>query len=170
MPVSRKPSVVSKVTSVEGLERVGNAGSRLPRRLVLFVVVRDESGSMGRWRTRQGEFIPRVSRHLTDVGGPRVADLVYILYVVVSGGVVTTEFAPLGAANDPAFTPDGQTPVGQALSEVAAKCERFLEDKVFPQEVTVRNFEVLIVSDLQATGESGGETESGVKKFLDMVA
>lgn len=123
---------------------------------------------MSRWRQRQGEFIPQVAAHLIDVGGPRVGQLIYILYCVISGGVVTTEFVPLAKATDPAFTPDGMTPIGKGLGAVADKCRQFLEEVVFPQEVTPRNFEVLIVSDLQATGESPAETESGVAAFLAM--
>ena len=139
---------------------------RLPRRIVLFAVVRDESGSMSRWRQRQGEFLPQVTGHLIEVGGPKVGDLVYILYCVVSGGVVTSEFVPLAKASDITFVPDGQTPLGQALSVVAEKCEEFLKTKVFPQEVTVRNFEILLISDLRATGETLEETEAGVETFL----
>jgi len=145
------------------------ASDRLPGRIVLYVLVRDESGSMSRWRQRQGEFIPAVAAHLLNVGGPKVGDLVYILHCVVSGGLVTTEFTPLGKATDPEFTPDGQTPIGQALKAVAEKCEAFLHSKVYPQEVTVRNFEIVLVSDLQASGETEEETESGVDKFLELV-
>lgn len=162
MPVTRKP--IRLADSV-----VPPASKRLPSRIVVFVLVCDESGSMGHWRPRQGVFIPAVRSHLLEVGGPKIGDLVYILRCIVSGGVVTTEFEPLARAADPEFTPDGQTPIGRALKAVAEKCEEFLESKVYPQEVTVRNFEILIVSDLQATGESEEETEAGVGAFLAMV-
>jgi len=56
-----------------------------------------------------------------------------------------------------------------ALKAVAEKCEAFLHSKVYPQEVTVRNFEIVLVSDLQASGETEEETESGVDKFLELV-
>jgi hypothetical protein len=136
--------------------------------MVVFVVVRDESGSMRPWRQRQGEFIPQVAAHLIEVGGETVGDLVYVAYFVVSGGVVATDFVALSRAEDPAFIPDGQTPIGEALSSVADKCVEFLESRVFPEEVTVKNFEILIVSDLKATGESRDATEAGVEKFVDM--
>jgi hypothetical protein len=170
MPVSRKVSnpTPTPPTTSDPLD-IRRGSDRLPGRIVLYVLVRDESGSMGKWRQRQGEFIPAVAAHLLEVGGPKVGDLVYILYCVVSGGVVTTEFTPLGKAADPEFNPDGQTPIGRALKAVAQKCEAFLESKVYPQEVTVRNFEILLVSDLQATGETDEETESGVRDFLELV-
>jgi hypothetical protein len=82
--------------------------------------------------------------------------------------VVATDFAALNRAGDPVFVPDGQTPIGEALSSVADKCVEFLESRVFPEEATIRNFEILIVSDLKATGESREATEAGVEKFLDM--
>ncbi len=142
--------------------------ARLPGRVVLMAIVRDESGSMSPWRQRQGEFIPQVAAHLIAVGGPKVGKLVYVLNCTISGEVVATDFAPLERAQDPAFVPDRQTPIGRGLKVVAEKCRRFLEEVAFPQEVTVRNFEVLIVSDLQATGESDEETEAGVEAFLAM--
>jgi hypothetical protein len=163
MPVSRK----SVSASANG-SPLRPAVDPLPRRIVLFAVIRDESGSMRMFRQKQGEFIPAVAASLIEAGGPKVGELVYVLYVVVSGGVVATDFAPLGKAQDPAFNPDGQTPIGQALSAAAEKVEAFLQGRVFPDEVTVRNFEVLIVSDLQATGETPEETEAGVEKFVAM--
>ena len=166
MALPRKAPAPPKNAEGGPLEPARSKAARLPARIVLYVVVRDESGSMSPWRQRQGEFIPRVADHLTEVGGPRVGQLVFILYCVVSGGVVITEFVPLEDAQDPAFTPDLQTPIGKGLKAVAEKCQRFIEDVVFPQEVTVRNFEVLIVSDLRATGESDKETEAGVDAFL----
>ncbi len=168
MPVSRKVSSPTPTPTSDPLN-IQRRSDRLPGRVVLYVLVRDESGSMSRWRQRQGAFIPAVAAHLLEAGGPKVADLVYILYCVVSGGVVTTEFTPLGKATDPEFRPDGQTPIGQALKVVAEKCEAFLQSKVYPQEVSVRNFEILLVSDLQATGETEEETESGVREFLEVV-
>ncbi|GIW88294.1 MAG: hypothetical protein KatS3mg108_2618 [Isosphaeraceae bacterium] len=169
MPVSRRITRKAEEAAV-GVRGLARSADRLPGRIVVFVVVRDESGSMARWRQRQGEFIPAVAAHLMEVGGAKVGDLVYILYVVVSGGVMATEFVPLKAAADPEFTADGQTPLGRGFKVVAAKCEEFLQTKVFPQEVTTRNFELLIVSDLQPTGESKEETEAGVEEFLSLVA
>lgn len=164
MPVSRKPSSNGPVQGpIPARKR-----DSFPRRIVVFLVVRDESGSMSPWRQQQGAFIPAVAAHLMEVGGPKVGDMIYLLYCVVSGGVVTTEFTPLNKASDPDFAPDGQTPIGKALSTVAQKCEEFLETRVFPEEVTVRNFEVLIVSDLKATGETKEETKAGVEKFVAM--
>lgn len=168
MPVSRKVSNQAPEATSEP-RNVQRGNDRLPGRIVLYVLVRDESGSMSKWRQRQGEFIPAVRAHLLEAGGPKVGDLVYILYCVVSGGVVTTEFTPLGRATDPEFRPDGQTPIGQALKAVAEKCEAFLQSKVYPQEVTVRNFEIVLVSDLQATGEAKEETDAGVREFLELV-
>lgn len=158
MPVRRNSAPPSNdrvpTPALSGKPLAKWVGDRLPRRIVVFVVVRDESGSMGRWRQRQGEFIPAVAAHLIEVGGEKVGDLVYVAYFVVSGGVVATDFVPLNRAEDPSFVPDGQTPIGKALAAVADKCEGFLESRVFPEEVTVRNFEILIVSNLKATGES----------------
>jgi hypothetical protein len=170
MPVFRKPkdSPSAPTAALAGRPLAKWVGDRLPRRIVVFVVVRDESGSMRTWRQRQGEFIPQVAAHLIKVGGEKVGDLVYVAYIVVSGGVVATEFLPLNRAEDPSFVPDGQTPIGKALATVADKCVDFLESRVFPAEVTVRNFEILIVSDLKATGETPEETEAGVEKFLAM--
>jgi hypothetical protein len=170
MPVFRKSNAPSNghKPPLAGRPISEWARDRLPRRVVVFVVVRDESGSMRTWRQRQGEFIPQVASHLIEAGGPRVGDLVYILYVVISGGVVTTEFVPLAKAADPEFVPDGMTPIGKALETVAAKVEDFFESQVLPQEVTVRNFEVLIVSDLKPNGETSEETAAGVEKFLAM--
>lgn len=166
MPVHRRlPKEVKSTVPAVGFKAPGD---RLPRRIVMYGVVCDESGSMRPWRQRQGEFIPQVAAHLIEVGGEKVGDLVYVAYFVVSGGVVGTEFMPLKCAGDPSFDPDGQTPIGKALAAVADKCAHFLETRVFPEEVTVRNFEILIVSDLRATGETSEETEAGVEKFLAM--
>lgn len=168
MPVTRKLNGSPKSPSPELSPRpiADWVRDRLPSRIVVYVVIRDESGSMKGWRQRQGEFIPAVAQHLLEVGGPKVGELIYLLYVVVSGGVATTDFVPLCRATDPAFKPDGQTPIGQALKAVAEKCEEFFASKVFPNEVTVRNFECLLVSDLKATGEDASETEAGVEAFL----
>lgn len=170
MPVPRKSQNADKPINPPLTPRPLKdwASGPMPRRIVIYVVIRDESGSMSRWRQQQGEFIPAVAAHLLEVGGPKVGDMIYLSYCVVSGGVVTTEFAPLSKSSDPEFTPDGQTPIGKALSTVAEKCQEFLEARVFPGEVTVRNFEVLLVSDLKATGETKEETNAGVEKFLEM--
>ena len=169
MPVFRKGTTPPKDSQENIHEPPRNdAAARLPGRIVVLAVIRDESGSMSHWRQRQGDFIPQVAAHLIEVGGPKVGKLVFILYCVISGGVVTTEFVPLEKALDPDFRPDGQTPIGRGLMAVAEKCQLFLEQVVIPQEVTVRNFEILVVSDLQATGESPEETEAGVEAFLAM--
>jgi len=170
MPVFRKPKDNQDVPApaLSGQPLAKRVGDRLPRRIVVYVVVRDESGSMRTWRQRQGEFIPQVAAHLIEVGGEKVGDLVYVAYFVVSGGVVATDFVALNRAEDPSFVPDGQTPIGKALAAVADKCAAFLESRVFPEEVTIRNFEILLVSDLRATGETREETEAGVEKFLDL--
>ena len=67
---------------------------------------------------------------------------------------------------DPSWEPDGQTPLGKALKVAAEKIALFLEESVFPAEATVRNLEVMIVSDLKPTGETDGETEAGVDAFI----
>lgn len=162
MPVSRKDKS-PKVAVVP-------APAPFPRRVVVVPVVRDESGSMAHWRQKQGEFIPAVGASLIEVGGPKVGQLVYIINVVISGGVAMTEFEPLGQATDPEYTPDGQTPIGTALKAVAEKCEEFFETKIFPEEVTVKNFEVLIDSDLKPTGETAEQTEEGIRAFTAMCA
>jgi hypothetical protein len=135
---------------------------------VLYVVIRDESGSLRLFRQAQGTFLPQVHQHVVDQGGPRVADLVYVLFVVISGGVVLTEFVPLSQATDPEFIPDGQTPLGQALALTTDKIVTFLETEVFPQETAVKAFEILISSDLMASGETAATTEEGMQKFLQM--
>lgn len=162
MPVSRKSNASLSSGSIPV-----PAPQRLPARIVLFALVRDESGSMSRWRGPMGQFLPAVLQHLITVGGPKVADLIYLHSVVVSGDVVTTEFTPLNAATDPTYTPDGDTPLGEALATTADKITSFLETVVFPQESTVKALEVLIASDLVPSGET--DTESGVVKFLEMV-
>ncbi|MBI1213766.1 MAG: hypothetical protein GC190_20085 [Alphaproteobacteria bacterium] len=161
MPISRKPSVPSSC------EAAKPAPYRYPSRVVLFVIVRDESGSMAPYRQTQGDFIPAVTRWLIEAGGPKVADLIFLLYVVVSGGVVKTEFAPLSKAADPEYRPDGETPIGMALKATADACREFLETQLFPNEVTVRNFEVVIFSDLKATGETLEKTNEGVNAFIE---
>ncbi len=160
MPVSKKSVVISN--GVSGMPIKG----RYPRRVVVFVVVRDESGSMAPYRQEQGTFIPAVAQSLIEIGGPRIAELVYVLYAVISGGVVMTEFQPLSKAADPNFVPDGATPIGTALESVASKCASFLENELFSNEVTVRNFEIVIFSDLHATEESPERTAAGVDAFV----
>jgi len=162
MPVSRKDKS-PKVAVVP-------APGPFPRSIVVVVVVRDESGSMAHWRQKLGEFIPAVSMSMIEVGGPKVGRMVFVLSVAVSGGVAMTDFEPLAQATDPAYTPDGQTPIGTALEAVAEKCEEFFETKIFPEEVTVRNFELLIVSDLKPTGETPEQTDDGVRAFTAMCA
>ncbi len=172
MPISRKSTKPEVTPQAVPTPRplADWVRDRLPSRIVVFVIVRDESGSMRHWRQRQGEFIPAVKAHLLEVGGAKAGNLILLLYCVVSGGVVTTEFVPLGYAKDPEFNPDGQTPIGSALGLVADKVTEFFETRVFPEEVTVRNTEFLIISDLKATGESSEETNSGVEKFIAMAA
>lgn len=163
MPVSRKPAAPVP----EATDRLRLVAATLPRKIVVVVIVRDESGSMSKFRQRQGEFIPALQRHLVDAAGPKAADLVYVLYAVVSGGVATTEFAPLSRAAEPDYQVDGETPLGTAFSAVAEKFERFFEDRVFPDEVTVRDFQVLVFSDLYASGEKEAETQSGIARFAE---
>lgn len=163
MPVSRKPVVPPPQT----LDRLQLVAVTLPRKIVVVVIVRDESGSMSKFRQRQGEFIPALQRHLVEAAGPKAADLVYVLYAVVSGGVAMTEFKPLSQATEPQYQPDGETPLGTAFSAVADKFERFFEDRVFPDEATVRDFQVLAFSDLYASGEKDEETRSGIARFAD---
>lgn len=171
MPISRKSDSPQKLVApaeAATRQKIPAKSWWLPRRVVALAIFRDESGSMSPWRSRQGEFIPRLCQHVIEVGGDKVADFVYLLYVVVSGGVVHAGFAPLRHAADPAFEPDGMTPLGQGFSVVAEKCDDFFTH-LFENEVTVRDFEVAIFSDLQATGESAEETETGITKFLEMV-
>lgn len=146
--------------------RLVNRGGGLPPRIVLYVILIDDSGSMKPWRTRSGEFVPQVRAAVSARGDTKVNDLVYVMSVVVSGGVSATDFTPLGRAADPEYTPDGQTPIGAALKLVADNVTQFIEQTAFPQEVTIRNLEVLVVSDLHPTEESPEETEAGVTEFL----
>lgn len=133
---------------------------------MLYVVIIDASGSMETWLVKQGEFIPAVRAALIERGGARLADIIHGATFVVSGGVASTEFAPLSRATDPPYTPLGQTPIGRALGEVADKLTAFLEGTVFPQDATVRNLKVLIASDLFPSGEEPAETEAGVAAFV----
>jgi hypothetical protein len=142
---------------------------RYPRRVTLFVILRDESGSMSKWRDRQGTFIPELLTALTDSGGPRVAELVYVLYVVVSGGVVTSGFSPLSKTTDPDYKPDGYTPIGQGLMTVADRIDSFTTTELVPNEVTVRDTRVAIISDLEPSDESAEATQAGVARFLEVV-
>ncbi len=161
MALSKKKSIPGGAKLVLGV-----AAGGLPPRLVLYVVIIDASGSMKTWLVRQGEFIPAVRSALVERGGPRVAELIYGMSVVVSGGVAASDFGPLSRANDPPYTPLGQTPIGTALGLVAEKLTVFLEQVVFPQNTAVRNLEVLIASDLFPTGEEPAETEAGVAAFV----
>lgn len=162
MPVSRKSTQAPAPESRPPLA----TARKLASRIVMYVVFEDQSGSMSPWRIGVGQFLPQVAQQLIAVGGPKVGDLVQVMRVVVSGGVVTTEFMPLNTATDPTYTPDGDTPIGEALATTADKITAFLEGVVFPQETTVKSLEVLIASDLQPSGET--DTESGVVKFLAM--
>ncbi len=161
---------LSRKKPTEGGPKLGlrlvTRGGGLPPRIVLVVIVRDDSGSMGPWRTRSGEFIPQVRAAVVERGGPKVEDLINVMSVAVSGGVTATDFTTLRTAVDPVYTPDGQTPIGEGLQLVSDKLTAFLEGTVFPQEVTVRNLEVLLLSDLMATGETPKQTEEGVAAFL----
>jgi len=163
MALSKKKSITEGAKLVLG---VAPAGGGLPPRLVLYIVIIDASGSMKKWLVRQGEFIPAVRSALVERGGPRVAERIYGMTVVVSGDAVFSDFAPLSRADDPPYTPLGETPIGTALGLVAEKLTAFLEQVVFPQNTTVRNLEVLIASDLFPTGEEPAETEAGVAAFI----
>ena len=96
VPVQRKREAapVAHIPSIpDGIfERTG-----LPRRITLLVIVRDESGSMSTYRMKQGRFVPALLKAVHEAGGPRVGELVYVLYIVLSGGVIVAcdGFVPL---------------------------------------------------------------------------
>ncbi len=176
MPVSRKPDAAklakNEPTALEEVVtrlHVVPPRPTYPRRVTLFTILRDESGSMATWREKQGKFVPGLLTALTDAGGPRIADMVYLLYVVVSGTVTTTGFAPLSAAKDPVFEPDGQTPIGQGLKTLADQLDGFVKKELIANEVTVSDIKVAAISDLHATGETDDETAAGVERFLEVV-
>jgi len=107
MPLPRKPDPHRNGTldhAVARLEAV--PPRRYPGRVVLFLVVRDESGSMLPWRGKQGSFVPGLLTALREAGGPRVEGLDYVFYAVVSGEVTTSGFSPLKQATDPPFEQD----------------------------------------------------------------
>lgn len=139
---------------------------RMPKRIVLFSIVRDESGSMRNWRTQQGQFVPRLIEKLRNAAGSSFINSVYVQYTVISGGHVSTKIAPLEELADPTYVPDGSTPLGTALGSVSDTLKSFVEQEVFPEEVTVRNFEVLVISDCEPTGEKEQETLDGIDRFV----
>jgi hypothetical protein len=171
MPLSRKSEVLKREPIEETVARLHAAppSTAYPRRLTLFVILRDESGSMSRWREQQGTFVPALRTAITDAGGPRVGDLVYLLYGVVSGGVVFENFAPLSTAKDPVFEPDGHTPIGEGLKSLADKVDGFISKELIPNEVSVRDVKVAIISDLHPTEEEENVTAASVQRFVEVV-
>jgi len=139
---------------------------RMPKRIVLFSIVRDESGSMKTWRSQQESFVPRLPEKLRVTAGPSFIDTIFVQYTVISGGHVSTTIAPIEELADPTYIPDGSTPLGNALGSVADSLKEFVEKRVFPEEVTIRNFEILIISDCDPTGETVQETRDGIDRFL----
>lgn len=166
MVISRK---LSKAREGPAEEVAPAPSGAMPRRLVAAAILVDGSGSMGPYRERQGAFVPAVLRRLVEIGGPKVAPLIYVLYAVVSGGVALSDFAPLDRAAEPPYEPGGETPLGRALSALADRCEEFFTARVFPAGSSVRDFSVLVFSDLRATGETDAETAAGVERFLEVV-
>lgn len=140
-----------------------------PPRGIVFVSIEDQSGSMSHWRQPVGQFWPAVVKHFVESGGEKIAMLIFVLRVIVSGGVVTSEITTLADAKDPAYEPDGNTPLGNAFAATAKKLDDFFRDVVFPNEIAIRNFEVLVVSDLQANGETTEETAAGVAALLGLL-
>jgi hypothetical protein len=140
--------------------------SKIPKRIVLVSIIRDESGSMSRWRTEQGQFIPSLTARLRDLAGPSFINTVYVQYTVISGGHVSSAIGPICELSDPTFIPDGNTPLGTALGAVANSLQSFIDNEVFPNEVTIRNFEIMLISDCLPAGETASQTKEGVDAFI----
>ena len=169
MPVSRKSEAPKNGHPPPVCTTPGTAPRHYPRRVVLFKVMTDQSGSMSPWRLKQGTFVPGLTAALREAGGPRVDELVYANFVVVSGEVTASGFSQLKYATDPPYEPDGETPIGRALTVLADSLDAFVTTELVPNEVTVAGIKVALVTDLKPTGEPPDETEAGVERFLEVV-
>lgn len=138
----------------------------IPKRIVLFSIIRDESGSMENWRDKQGLFVPAIAERLRNAAGPNFIKTVFVQYTVISGGFVSSEIGPLDEITDPTYTPNGSTPLGNALTHATDKLQKFYEEVVIPQEITVRNFEILLISDCIPAGESIEDSKAGIERFI----
>lgn len=146
-----------------------DAKRRIPNRMVLFSIIRDESGSMARWREKQGQFIPAITEKLRNIGGPEFIKKIYLQYTVISGGVVYSSIGPMDEVSDPKYKPDGCTPLGTALGLAADQLRNFIDHEVLPNEISIRNLEILLISDCLPSGEQLSETRAGIEKFSEFL-
>ena len=142
---------------------------RIPKRIVLFSIIRDESGSMSPWRNQQGQFIPAIKERIKNIAGPNFLSTVYLQYTVITGGFVSSDIGTLDEIADPSYQPDGCTPLGSALGHVANSLQSFMEMVLFPNEVTIRNFEILLISDCYPSGEEAAKTQAGIEAFTRFI-
>jgi uncharacterized protein YegL len=174
MPIKKKPAVTTS-TAVSFTENGKHEkdllvplrkyeGLPFPKKMVLIGIVRDESDSMRFFR--RPSFYESVINGVRSRIGERALSQVYIHLGVISDGVVHSEIAPLARLAIPAFVPDGSTPLGSAFSQHVERAESFFK-KVFEQEVSVRHYETLIVSDLKPEGETLEQTNAGIAAFMN---
>lgn len=153
--------------ALEAATRKKPAG--LPQRVTGCSFLRDYSGSMSRWAERQGTFLPAVLRMAREALGDRALNHLLVNYTVISGGVAATDFKTLDELADPAFTPNGNTPLGAALKVVADKMNRLVTDTLAANQVSLRAMEVVVISDLEPTDEPAETTMAGVRAFTETV-
>jgi uncharacterized protein YegL len=174
MPIQRK-SAVTTSTAITITENGQHEKDRLatlrkyeglpfPRKIVLVGILRDESDSMSVYR-RPG-FSEMVIKGVKDRVGERALNQVYVHLGVISDGVVHSDIAPLGKLKVPEFMPNGSTPLGTGLKKHVELAEAFFE-KLFEQEVTVRHYETVIISDLKPDGESPEQSNAGITAFIN---
>jgi hypothetical protein len=155
-----------KSERIKSLSRVlQERKTKIPKRITLFAIIRDESGSMSRWRNQQGQFIPSLTAGLREVAGPNFINSVYVQFTVICGGHVSSAIGPIDKLSDTTFVPDGNTPLGTSLSAVANDLQSFIDNEVHSNDVTIRNFEILLISDCLPAGETASQTKEGVAAF-----
>lgn len=174
MPIQKKPTVTSSTaisfngSGQQEKDQLASLrkyeGLPYPKKIVLVGILRDESDSMSVYR--RPAFYEKVIKGVKDRVGERALSQVYVLLGVISDGVVHSEIAPLGKLKVPDFNPNGSTPFGTCLKNHVELAEAFFE-KLFAQEVSVRHYETVIISDLKPDGESSEQTNAGITAFIN---
>lgn len=174
MPIQRKPAATMS-TAISFTENGSHEkdpiaslrkyeGLPFPKKIVFVRILRDESDSMSVYR--RPLFYEKVIKGVKDRVGERALSQVFVLLSVISDGVVHSEIAPLGKLKVPEFEPNGSTPLGLGLKKQVELAETFFE-KLFEQEVSIRHYETVIISDLKPDGESSEQTNAGITAFIN---
>ncbi len=138
-------------------------GLPFPKKIVLVGVLRDESFSMSDFR--RPDFHGKLFEGVIARIGKKAASHVYVNYGVISSGVILAEIMPLSKLIIPDYELNGSTPLGTAFSMHVLQADAFFK-KVFEQEVSVRHYETLVISDLNPEGEDGETTNAGIAAFI----